>query len=221
MKISYVLPVYNAEHILAVTLNMLIKQTHKDFEIIVINDGSDDHTKEVLDYYRGDITIINQDERNGGAYCRNLGNTLATGDIIAVCDADSYTKNRGEIIDEFFTKNPDKGVFYSSVKCVDAKNPMNDWQYDAIKWDFKSKCPISHPTIAYRRELVDTYHYHEISPETDLFEFMLLDMHKGGVEFGGAQNVTCIKIEGDTIRDREKAAELKKEWYKKYGIEIN
>lgn len=220
MKISYVLPVYNVEHIVAVTLNMLIKQTHTDKEIIVVNDCSTDHTREVLEYFKDDITIINNSSRSGAAYSRNIGNSLATGDIIAVCDADSYTKQRGDAIEAFFEQNPGKGVYYSAVKCVDAKNPAQEWGYEAIEWDFKSKCPISHPTVAYKRELAEKYPYHEISIETDLFEFMLLDMHAGGVEFGGGQQITCIKIEGDTERDREAAADLKREWYKKYGIEL-
>lgn len=220
MKISYVLPVWNAEHILALTLRSLFKQTHTDKEIIVIDDFSTDHTREIIEHYSDSIDLIlSNDERKGAAYCRNLGNSQAQGDIIAVCDCDSYMKNRGEILEKFFT-DTDFDVFYSSVKCVDSFDPSKEWIQDAIKWDFNSKCPISHPTVAYKRELALNHPYHEKSIETDLFEFMLLDMHKAGATFGGAQDITMVKLEGDTERDRSVSKTLKKEMYDNYGINL-
>src|SRR3990167_578762 len=101
MKISFVLPVYNAQSTLAVCIQSLLKQTHDDFEIIIINDGSVDNTERILNSFKDKkLKIINRRQpRSGAAVCRNIGNKMVTGQIIAVCDAEIYDKQRGEAID--------------------------------------------------------------------------------------------------------------------------
>ena len=223
MKISYVLPVYNAQNTLNQCVHTLINQDENPHEIIIINDCSTDYTTEVLCSVFGlssKIKIHNNNERKGAAYCRNYGNSLATGDVIAVCDADFYYPERSQAIKGFFNLNKEKSVFYSGLDCVSVNSPQEQCYMDAIEWDFNSKCPISHPTVAYKKCVADDIKYHEDSIETDLYEFFLLDAHRKGYLFGGCQNPLMKKIEGDTKRNRDFAVELKKKKYKEYGINI-
>jgi len=223
MKISYVLPVYNGQAMIAQCLRSLLAQSVTPHQIIVIDDCSTDFTQRIIkniDF--GDIRVryTKNKTRRGGAFCRNLGNSMATGKIIAVCDVDYYLPIRGEAISEFFRQNKDKSVFYSALECRSSKTPLDQWGVDAYEWDFNSKCPISHPTVAYLKKVGREVKYHEDSLQTDFYEFFLLDAHKKGYLFGGCQNPLMVKIEGDTVRDRSEARALKIAKYKEYGIEV-
>lgn len=90
-KISIIIPAYNAEKYIDNCFNSIKKQTFQDFEVIVINDGSKDHTKEVLETYQNDnnltLTILNQ-ENSGQAVARNNALKKAAGDYIMFLDID-------------------------------------------------------------------------------------------------------------------------------------
>ncbi len=235
MKISFVLPVYNAQANIARALQSLVMQESPK-EIIVILDGCTDNTERLVKWYEegwkkretdDTFIVVRNLERRGAAACRNHGNSIATGSVIAVCDVDMYYKSRSKAIKEFFDQNPGKDIFYSSLHLRDAQDEREIFTMEAYEWDFKSKCPISHPTVAYRAEVVQTYEdeakriaYHEDSIDTDLFEFFLLDAHRAGFEFGGCQNPLMMKIEGDRKRDWKASKELKQKKYKEYGIEV-
>lgn len=221
MKISYVLPIYNGQNSVAMCIRSLLEQKIEAHEIIVIDDASTDCTAHILSFFKDDVTLITNKERKGGAWCRNLGNSKATGDVIAVCDVDWYSPKRSEAIEEFFDTNKDKSIFYSGLNLRSSKHKHDQSVMEAFAWDFNSKCPISHPTIAYKKTVSDQLKYPEESLETDLFEFFLLDAHKKGFLFGGAQNPLMIKIEGDTNRDRTEARDLKVKKYAEYGIKVN
>jgi|19_taG_2_1085344.scaffolds.fasta_scaffold15004_2 glycosyltransferase involved in cell wall biosynthesis len=221
MKISYVLPVFNSQSTINHCIKSLLNQENVPHEIIIINDKSDDNSGRIIDFHDNSlIRNFSNSERKGAAYCRNFGNSKATGDIIAVCDADIYEPTRGDAIINFFNEFPEKCVFYSALTCLSSRNPSEQWGQEAYEWDFNSKCPISHPTVAYKKEVSNEIKYCEDSKDTDFYEFFLLDAHKKGYLFGGCQNTLLNKIEGDTKRDREGAMKLKLEKYKEYGINI-
>jgi glycosyltransferase involved in cell wall biosynthesis len=224
-KIAYVLPVHNEQNNIARCINSLIDQSAKG-EVIVFNDASTDSTGRILEtiernlHAKAPLTVYTNEERKGAAWCRNTGNRLVEADIIAVCDVENYYKDRGKAIIEFFDKFPEKGIFYSSLHLRKSTNKYEKLLQEAYEWDFKSKCPISHPTVADRKEVALKYPYHENSPDTDLFEFMLLDAHLGGVDFGGCQNPLLLKIEGNSHRDKGIAWEFKKSLYSRYGVKV-
>ncbi len=91
-KISIIVPVYNVEIYLERCLNSLIKQTLKDIEIIIVNDGSTDKSLEICNIFaqKDDrIKIINQ--KNGGlAIARNTGLEYVSGDYIGFIDSDDW-----------------------------------------------------------------------------------------------------------------------------------
>jgi len=89
-KISIILPVYNAEKYLHLTLESVLDQSFTDFELICVNDGSSDNSGEILvEYHRKDqrIKIINQ-ANMGGSAARNNGINSSTGDYIMFIDSD-------------------------------------------------------------------------------------------------------------------------------------
>ena len=90
--ISVILPVYNAEEYLRKCLDSIIDSSYKNLEIICINDGSLDHSLDILlDYQRMDSRITVIDQKNAGVSCaRNLGIRHSNGEYIAFCDADDW-----------------------------------------------------------------------------------------------------------------------------------
>jgi len=89
MKISIIIPVYNEEKNVARTIESLLNQTFKDYEIIAVNDASKDNSIDVLNKYKNKIKIIDKKKNEGQAKTLNAGLKIASGDIIARTDGDS------------------------------------------------------------------------------------------------------------------------------------
>jgi len=85
-KVSIVIPCYKQAHWLAEAIESAINQTYKDFEIIVVNDGSPDNTSEVAKMYP--VTLIEQ-KNKGLSAARNAGIEASTGKWILPLDADN------------------------------------------------------------------------------------------------------------------------------------
>ena len=90
--ISIVVPVYNAETYLVEALDSLLVQTQHNIEILCINDGSKDHSLEILqNYARKDKRIkVFEQQNSGPAKARNTGLANATGVYLMFCDADDW-----------------------------------------------------------------------------------------------------------------------------------
>ena len=90
IKVSVIMPVYNAANYLEESLNDLLEQTYCNFEIICVNDGSTDKSQNIIeDFAKRDdrIKYISQSNRGGGA-ARNRGYDLSEGEYILFLDAD-------------------------------------------------------------------------------------------------------------------------------------
>ena len=93
IKVSVIIPVYNAGKYLCKTIDSVLKQSFKDFEIICINDKSPDNSLEILTEFSkkdGRIKIINNEKNLGAALARNVGIDAAQGEYIYFLDADDY-----------------------------------------------------------------------------------------------------------------------------------
>ena len=90
--ISVVVPVYNVEKYIDRCLNSIINQTYRKLEIIIVNDGSTDNSRKIIDKFsKMDSRIIVIDKNNGGlSEARNVGINAATGDYITFIDSDDF-----------------------------------------------------------------------------------------------------------------------------------
>jgi glycosyltransferase involved in cell wall biosynthesis len=88
-KVSVIIPAYNVADYIAETLDSILAQTFKDFEVLVINDGSPDTEKfeKVIAPYFGKILYLKQ-PNSGAASARNTGIRIAQGEILAFLDGD-------------------------------------------------------------------------------------------------------------------------------------
>jgi glycosyltransferase involved in cell wall biosynthesis len=86
-RVSVVIPAYNAERFVAQTLESVLRQTYRDFEVIVIDDGSRDGTAAIAESFGTPVRCVRQD--NGGvSRARNTGIREAAGEYVAFLDAD-------------------------------------------------------------------------------------------------------------------------------------
>jgi len=87
LLVSVVIPTYNRATFLPAAINSVLNQTYPNIEIIVVDDGSTDHTQHVMEQYRGRVAYHRQ--ANGGvASARNAGLALARGEFVAFMDSD-------------------------------------------------------------------------------------------------------------------------------------
>ena len=91
LKYSIIIPVYNTEKYIRKCLDSVKKQTYKNYEVIIINDGSTDNSLEIINEYTKDKRFKVYSIKNGGlSNARNQGLKYVTGDYICFLDSDDY-----------------------------------------------------------------------------------------------------------------------------------
>ena len=92
MKVSVIVPVYNTYDYLNKCLDSLVNQSFKDYEIIIVNDGSTDDSEKIIKKYQKKYSNIKYyyKENGGLSSARNYGIKYANGDYIAFVDSDDY-----------------------------------------------------------------------------------------------------------------------------------
>jgi glycosyltransferase involved in cell wall biosynthesis len=92
VKISVIIPVYNAEKYISRCLDSVVNQTYKDWEVIAIDDGSKDNSYSILSEYsfRDKRFKVSSHNNQGPGYTRNKAIEFITGDYIVFLDSDDY-----------------------------------------------------------------------------------------------------------------------------------
>lgn len=189
MKVSVVMPVYNAEHSVLRALDSLRTQTIPELEIIVVNDGSTDGTLNLL-RQQHDILLLDHSHR-GIAPALNDGLAAASGDYIARMDADdlchpSRMELQAAYLDVYsdigmvgcrvaFGGDPDKQAGYATY--VDWINTLIT--RDAIALNRFVESPFAHPSVMFRRELFERYGAYRDGPFPEDYELWLRWMANG------------------------------------------
>lgn len=121
--ISVIIPVYNAEKTIQETILSVLNQTFQDFEIIVINDGSQDKTLERLEAIQNNRIQVYSYPNSGQAASRNRGIQQSKGEFIAFLDADDlWTSDKLEAQFLALKDHPTAAVAYSWTHYIDEKS---------------------------------------------------------------------------------------------------
>jgi glycosyltransferase involved in cell wall biosynthesis len=119
--VSVVIPAYNAAPLLAETLDSVLAQTYRDFEVVLVDDGSTDATPDVAARYEDDIRYVRK-ENGGSASARNRGIREARGAYVALLDADDQWRPRKlERQMALFDEQPALKWSYTDWLLVDAR----------------------------------------------------------------------------------------------------
>ena len=125
-KISVIVPVYQVETYLPRCLDSILAQTHQHLEIILVDDGSQDHSGDICDAYASqDSRIIVLHQKNKGASAaRNAGVALASGDWIGFVDGDDWIAPEMyayllEIAEQYRSDLAQCGIFWEELGHTD------------------------------------------------------------------------------------------------------
>ncbi|MEL4306297.1 glycosyltransferase family 2 protein [Methanococcoides sp. LMO-2] len=129
-KVSVIMPVYNAEKYLKDAIESILNQSFKNFELLIINDGSNDKSKAIIESHNDSrIRLLNNEENSGLAKVRNKGIYEAKGEYIAWLDADDISHPlRLEKQVKLLDSHPDVGICGTWVKTIGTK-VTHKWRY--------------------------------------------------------------------------------------------
>ncbi len=137
IKYSFIVPVYNTEKYLKKCLDSLVNQTYKDFEIIVVNDGSTDKSSNIISKYQKkykNIIVIDK-ENEGLSMARNRGVQKSSGKYIIFVDSDDYVSNK--LLEEVDKKIDDSDILRFQIATEDENyTKINEYHEE----DFESMC---------------------------------------------------------------------------------
>lgn len=159
--ISIIIPTYNGERFIAKALESVLNQTYQDYEIIVIDDGSEDHTRQVLQSYLPQIRYFEQ-ENQGVAAARNRGLELAQGELIAFLDQDDVLlPDKLALQVACFEHQPEVGIVHSGWRLVNvdgqALADVQPWldvaELDGASWI--KRMPVLFSAMLFRRDWLE------------------------------------------------------------------
>jgi glycosyltransferase involved in cell wall biosynthesis len=163
-KVSVIIPVFNNSATLAETLESALAQTFTDYEIITIDDGSTDNSKDIILKYAkqhpGKIHYIHQ-KNSGPAEARNKGIQNAQGEYIAFLDADDlWMPNKLKIQTAVMDETPELGFTFTETIVIDSLgNQTSHWKQDDRPQTFNclfQRNFISNLTVMVRRSCFNT-----------------------------------------------------------------
>jgi hypothetical protein len=159
--VSAVMPTYNGERFLRPAIESILNQTFRDFELIVIDDGSTDSTPRILTECHDTRLIVLTNGRNLGiAGATNRGLAAARGQYVALQDHDDISlPHRFQTQVDFLESHPDIALVGSAAKLIDENGaaygdyiePEDDIE---LKWEALFRCPISHTSVMTRRRIL-------------------------------------------------------------------
>ncbi len=163
-RVSVIIPIFNRADLISESIESVFVQTYRDFEIVVVNDGSTDNTLEVLSKYEGDnVRIINQ-KNQGQGIARNTGIKASKGELIAFLDSDDLwlpAKLARQV--ELFDADPNLVWCYSDAMCFSDKTNHDLYPFSYRNKPYKGqvarylllKCFIPTLTVVVRRSVLN------------------------------------------------------------------
>lgn len=146
--VSVIIPTYNRASLLPRAIDSVHAQTYGNVEIVVVDDGSTDHTQAVLDGYRERIRCIRTENR-GASHARNVGMRASVGRYIAFLDSDdSYYPYKLSLQVDWMERHPEIGMVSTEVSGVQDDGTILEYhlkQYHSIYvergWGYKDVYP--------------------------------------------------------------------------------
>lgn len=163
--VSVVLSVYNGADHLEAALNSILEQSYQNFELIIINDGSTDDTKKIIQSYHDSRIVLIDRENRGLVASLNEGIQKARGEYIARQDADDWSSpQRLSKQVAFLDAHPEIGLVASFANLVDAKGQAKgSYQTPYLSLDLKRRLHLGntfvHGSVMVRRQLLLDHPY--------------------------------------------------------------
>ena len=161
-KVSIIMPIYNWAKFIEDAINSILIQDFIDWELIIIDDGSADKTKQIVKAIKDQRIIYVYQKNKGRSAARNKAIAMAKGEYLTFLDSDDMFlagKLRKQV--EFLDKNKNYGMVYTSVLNIDEKGKVLDFVYKATKSGYIYKdvafllpAIITLPAVMVRKDIV-------------------------------------------------------------------
>ncbi|MBR0237065.1 MAG: glycosyltransferase [Thermoguttaceae bacterium] len=217
VSISVIMPVYNSERYLSIAIESILAQTFKNFEFIIVNDGSTDSSLEIIQNYQAkDSRIRIIDQPNQGV-TKSLNNAinLAQGKYIARMDADDISMpDRLAKQFQYLEAHPEIAVCGSGALIIDEDGDVI--RIDRVvcthenieKRHLSGKCSMKHPSVIIRADVLRKVNgYNEELPYAQDFDLWL----RIG-EIGKLENLREPLIKYRRCRDSISSRKKREQW---------
>ncbi len=179
MQVSVIIPTYNRAQRLGKAIDSVLAQSHQDFELIVVDDGSEDNTDELIENYNSDIVYIRQ-ENSGAAAARNRGIEKARYNLLAFLDSDDwFAENKLKTQIQAMNRNPSclishtNEIWYRNGQILNQKLKHRKSSGDIFAQSLEL-CAVGMSTIMIHKEIFDRYgFFDEGYPCCEDYEFWL------------------------------------------------
>lgn len=160
-KVTVLMAVYNGERYLREAMESVLCQTFRDFEFLIINDGSTDNTRElILSYDDARIVLVDSEHNVGQTRSLNRGLELAAGELIARQDADDVSEPERlakQVV--FLNRHPEVALLGTWYKEIDVQGTVigkGKLPCDTtdIRWSLLFFCPFVHSAVMFRKSVV-------------------------------------------------------------------
>ena len=198
IKISVILPVYNSENYLADCIESILTQTFKNFELIIVNDSSNDRTTELIYFYKklykNKIKVINNKKKIGVSKSLNKAVKISSGNYIVRMDSDDICyQNRFEYLLSYMNKNKNIDILFSGMEYFGSK--FFFLKHSASRYDNKEigtllnyYNPLNHPTFIAKSKVLKKYKYSSRFKNFEDWNLWIV-MHKNGEVFQSLDKV--------------------------------
>lgn len=149
MKFSVVVPVYNVEAYLTDCLKSLLTQDFADFEVICVNDGSTDHSREILSEWESKLPQMKViDRANGGlSAARNTGLAAATGDYVVFVDSDDWVES--SMLSRLAEETRDEDMLCYACRKSDSGTTDTLLPERTDGWSYYNRHALEHREVAF------------------------------------------------------------------------
>lgn len=174
VKVSVIVPVYNAEKYLAECLDCLINQTLSDIEIICINDGSSDKSIDILESYAkkdNRIKVINKDNQGAGA-ARNVGLDNAVGEYIYFLDADDFIEL--DTLEKTYNSSDEKDLDVLIFQLINYDGEKDEY-YNSNYYEMAKLAEFVGEDVFNYKDIGDLIFNVAVSPVNKLYKRALID----------------------------------------------
>lgn len=159
-KVTVLLSVFNGEKFLHEAIESVLNQTFKDFEFLIINDGSNDSSLDVILSYNDPRVRLIENKRNIGlTRSLNKGLKLAKGQYIARMDSDDISMpNRFDEQIRYFKKHPDVAVLGTSAYRIDENSKIIGKLISLVNPDKKlfEQNQLSHGSVMFEKKVINS-----------------------------------------------------------------
>jgi glycosyltransferase involved in cell wall biosynthesis len=189
------MPVYNEQNYLRASIESILNQTFKDFEFIIIDDGSTDDSAKIIESYKDPRLIFYQSENKGMVHQFNFGINKARAPIIARMDADDIAEwNRFEEQNKFLEIHPEIHVVGSNVIFINengevlCKKKYLEY-HQKIEFMMPIESAVCHPAVMIRREVFDRIGVFDTAFGYAADHKLFLDIISSGYQFYNIQKI--------------------------------